>query len=134
MGSIGQRSKAEPGKVYIFDFEVFPNFFYALFLDLETGDFYDFSIDQLSALKRFVKEDDLLIGYNNRTYDDIVLRYIIDGHVSTCEGIYNLSLKIISRGQGNSRLDRYRWATHPWKEIDLMQVKPPSLTGKVGDW
>ena len=133
MDSSTHKAQVREGSLYFFDFEVFPNFFYALFLDLGSGDFHDFTIDQLSALRGFVNLDDLLIGYNNRAYDDIVLRYIIDGHVSTCEGIYNLSQKIVARGRDDNRLNHYRWAAHPWKEINLMQVKPPSLSGKVDD-
>jgi len=134
MDNSTHKTQLKAGNVYIFDFEAFPNFFYALFLDLSTSNFHTFTVDQLNVLRGFVNQDDLLIGYNNRAYDDVILRSIIDGHVSICGEIYELSQKIIGRQRDDKQLNRYYWDTHPWKEIDLMQVKPPSLTGKVDDW
>ena len=67
---------------WVYDIEIFPNFFSVIFIALgtqETLTFYihDGDTSECKALNRFLHSKvSLLIGYNNHKYDDYVLAYI----------------------------------------------------------
>ena len=58
---------------YVYDIEVYPNFFYALFEDLESGEHTAFTIDDIPRLKEFVNGS-ILIGFNSKNYDSVIIR------------------------------------------------------------
>jgi len=81
-------------QTYVYDIEVYPNFFLALFYDGQ--EFIQFSANSITDLAEFVKENDtycdkILIGYNNLTYDDHLLVNIANGRLKTTEEIYKFS-------------------------------------------
>lgn len=69
-------------KNWVYDLEVYPNFFSATFIDLNTDTeevFYVHEeVNQLQELIDFIRHNtSWLIGYNSSKYDDILLRYIM---------------------------------------------------------
>ena len=82
-------------KAYIYDLEIFPNYFLAMFYDIGEEVFSSYTIETLDALRQFLEQEIILIGYNNRGYDDIVLHEIIDKRATSCSDLYDLSTKII---------------------------------------
>jgi hypothetical protein len=97
----------------------------------------EFQGDRLDALREFLADNDLaLIGFNNRNYDDQIIRAIVERRVDSVPEIHSLS-KLIVEQDGNRRdrqLKRWYYDLHPWITIDLMQIKPESISGKVRDW
>jgi hypothetical protein len=69
--------------------EVFPNFFLAVFKEIQQsgdGAFAVFTMDQLDGLKQFVEQDRLtLVGYNNFHFDDPILKQLLKGAVKSTE-------------------------------------------------
>jgi hypothetical protein len=59
--------------VYVYDIEVFSNFFSATFMHPETDQVHQFCVhagqDQRSALAAFLRSCDMLIGFNSINYD-----------------------------------------------------------------
>ncbi len=109
-------------KLAIYDIEVYPNFFLVVFLT-EEG-LQVFTGEQLESLKSFIADPELvLIGYNNLSYDDIILKAIYKEYYKTAEEIYQLSQEIITRSN-DDMFNRLKWRTKtPWyKSIDLMQL------------
>lgn len=69
-------------KNWVYDLEVYPNFFSATFIDLSSNSEQVFyvheEVNQLQELIDFVRHStSWLIGYNSSKYDDILLRYIM---------------------------------------------------------
>ena len=64
--------------LYIFDFEVFAYDWLVVFKCVETGDFTVFHNDN-DGLKEFMREDILLAGFNNKHYDNHILKAILCG-------------------------------------------------------
>lgn len=64
--------------LYIFDFEVFAYDWLVVFKCVETGDFTVFHNDN-DGLKEFMQEDMLLAGFNNKHYDNHILKAILCG-------------------------------------------------------
>ena len=109
-------------KLTVYDIEVYPNYFLVVFLS-EAG-IEVFTAAELGSLKSFIDDPELvLIGYNNLSYDDIILKAIYKGYYKTAEEIYNLSQEIITRSN-DDMFNRLKWRTkQPWyRSIDLMQL------------
>jgi len=117
---------------YAFDIEVFKNLFTATFVDVENeGTVHTFCIglgqDDLENLKEFMNQEMIVVGYNNHSYDDPVLRYIINYEGGNLlSDVYSLSSKLMD---DNYRRDkellelRYpRNTMYPWNSIDLMSI------------
>jgi len=115
-------------RVQVFDLEVFPNFFYALFYDLDSNEYIEFRIDDLESLKKHLEKDLTLVGFNSKHYDSVILRCVAEGRVTTCAEIYKLSIDII----GNSLVEPiadYKWKINRWNDIDLMNIHPAYAKG-----
>jgi hypothetical protein len=122
--------------MYVFDLEVFPNYFLAMFVNTKTETITSFEMENVEELKEFLKQEDLLlIGYNSKHYDSIILSQIISDNVKTCEDIYRLSLHIVSgKARKDETLKKLFYKENSWGDVDLMQIKPPMFSGKVFDW
>lgn len=119
-------------KKYAYDVEVFKNLFTATFVNVddekEKEVFYiGFEIDQRKELRKFLRNRIELIGYNNQSYDDPVLRFVIEynGEDITSK-LFELSSKLTD---DNFRRDekilnlRYpQKMVYPWSSIDLMRI------------
>lgn len=102
---------------YVYDIEVYPNFFYALFEDLESGEHTAFTIDDIPRLNKFV-DGAILIGFNSKNYDSVIIRALFDGEATSLDDVYKLSKAIVE--------EKYRpktvWQKNPWWDIDLSVV------------
>jgi hypothetical protein len=110
-------------RVQVFDLEVFPNFFFALFYDLDSNEYIEFRIDDLASLKKHLEKDLTLVGFNSKHYDSVILRCVAEGRIATCAEIYQLSTDII----GNSLVKpiaSYKWKINRWNDVDLMNIHP----------
>ncbi|MCN4144384.1 MAG: hypothetical protein LC437_04735 [Thiohalomonas sp.] len=120
--------------IWIYDIETYPNCFIAVFKELcreSNGKYRVFQDDNLKQLKQFLSTDGLvLIGYNNFRFDDVVLKAIIDGNISTASEIYNFATRIIEPSKGDKEITRLthfsrkEWGdrTSSWGCIDLFQI------------
>ena len=116
---------------YIYDIEVFPNFFGVTFLnEQDINDIryfiicWDLKIDEREKLINFLNTSvDLLIGFNNLYYDYPILSLIYNYNGSDINNdIFDLSVKIISnnRDDGNYKFAHYN--NYLWKQVDLMKI------------
>lgn len=118
-----------------FDIEIFPNFFSIIFYDVDSGEYtimyvlnYDDKDVVFLQLKSFIKGC-MIIGYNNKSYDDIILNYILrEGRIDVTH-LYKLSVRIISKQRKNTPLwkdEVIKWLLKPYekmyKSTDLMKI------------
>ena len=112
-----------PIKAYIYDIEIYPNFFYVHF-HREDGETYEFYGDQLEELKEFINDKTkILVGFNNFAFDDILLKAIFFGKCRSVKDIYMMSgLAIDKDSYKNDTIKELKWKTPtPWaKSVDLM--------------
>ena len=115
--------------IYVFDCEVFINYFSVIFKCIETKELTEFIIfedkNDLPALYKFIDDrDKWFVGYNSFSFDNQLLKYIhskyfdfsmTDSNNITMD-IHNLAMAII-----NSEFQEYRYSL-PFKWIDLMKV------------
>lgn len=114
---------------FIYDLEVFPNFFSATFKNVDTKEIDVFyihneKITDLEYLIKFLKSNIYLIGYNNDKYDNLLLNKILTSEV-TCEDLFNLSKLIISNKESfflNKQIKELYSYKKPYKSIDLMMI------------
>lgn len=114
----------------IYDVETFPNFFSVCFYDIDTKEFRDFVIHEsrndLTKLRRYFNKVDWVIGFNNDGYDNIIMRFVIQGKTVTPEAINKLSNLIIETRNNGDRLYEIE-AIRPFLKkyehsIDLMSI------------
>lgn len=108
-------------EIWVYDLEVYPNFFMALFsngerkLELFSGaEISDFVCDP----------NKILVGYNILNYDNIILAAILENKVRSISDVYRLSRWIIEhdRDDMNERanFNKLKYAHLPWhKSADL---------------
>jgi hypothetical protein len=119
-------------KTFCYDIESFRNLFTATFVNvLDESEKYVFytGLDKIdySDIKEFLNQEMTLIGYNNFSFDDPILRFIMsyDEDKLTSE-VFALTSKLMD---DNYREDkkimnlRYpRDTTYPWNSVDLMKI------------
>lgn len=115
--------------IYIYDCEVYNNFFSATFKCVETKEITKYVIfeehNDLDSLQSFLNnlKQHWLVGYNSYEYDDQILTYIYNIYDSICfctsdeitKLLYDKSGEIINKKST-------RLTTIPFKRIDLMKV------------
>jgi hypothetical protein len=115
-------------RTWIYDIEIFPNFFGVLFWDRASDQKREFIVfeedNEIEALLEFLKaEVNWLVGYNSSKYDDLILNHIFankylangDGDVVTSV-LFELSGEII-----NTRKNKMTLWSNP-KTKDLMRA------------
>jgi hypothetical protein len=117
---------------YCYDVECLKNFFSATFVNIEDENekhvFYvGLGKEDWTDLLKFLKTEMTLIGYNNHSYDDPMLRFLMGYRGSKLTSdLYALSGKLIDEGFRNERAImelRYpKKVMYPWKSIDLMRI------------
>ena len=119
--------------VMIYDIEVFPNVFHCVVKDTNTGELYKFEIseNQIEQLVQFfTSSNNLLCGYNNKHYDDVIMNYIIDYsdvmlHKSIYDvtmSLFNLSQTIINLEDGSiDKIKRWKYANY-FESMDLLTM------------
>ncbi|OLN21418.1 DNA polymerase B [Domibacillus antri] len=102
----------------VYDIEVFPNDWMIVFLDTETGDIERIHNDKEALMSKIQRlSSQILVGYNNYFYDDIILAGLIKG-----DGPYELTQKIF----------RKEWISHRLNMVtlDVMQEVRQGLSLK----
>jgi predicted P-loop ATPase/5S rRNA maturation endonuclease (ribonuclease M5) len=119
------RNRVEPAwegiDVWIYDVEVFQNYFLAVFFD--GKEFRVFNQNDLADLREFLSRPGIVLaGYNNFSYDDVILRRILEAGVTTTD-LYQLSRAIVDDGDESDRIFKMRYSRKPWSySIDVMQL------------
>lgn len=111
---------------FVFDIEVYKNFFSLIAINVLTGKKYVFvtfeNRDDRAKLKRFLSTNPVLIGYNSYDYDIPVLSYFLTG--ASLSDTFEFSSQIIKRKHfAKLPTEYYRMRDNPnLKGIDLMRV------------
>jgi len=118
--------------IYIYDIESFPNFFSAIFVRAnDEKEVYKFCIgperNDLEKLKKFLNQKIGLVGYNNHSYDDAMLRYVIDYQYKTnlLKNSHKISDMLVNNDYiSDNKIKKLRYSknTYLWKTIDLMRI------------
>jgi hypothetical protein len=120
--------------IYVYDIEIFKNLFTATFVNVEDKtDSKVFVVglgcDDLENFKEFLRQEMTLVGYNNHSYDDPILRFAFLYQGSKLnQALHTLSYRLIddsTRGEKDIMFLRYPkpWDNpHMWSSIDLMQI------------
>lgn len=119
----------KPPLKYIYDIEVFPNFFCATFLDCDSSEKFVFVIyrdtDDRQRLRRFLDRRIQLIGFNNLSYDGPLLVALCTRNSrDVLTELFSLSKRLIAE---DSRQDEeLRTLRYPrdvkWLQMDLMKI------------
>ena len=114
---------------YVYDIEIFPNFFCVTFLECDSMEKFVFTIfkdnDDRQKLCAFLDRDIQLIGFNNLSYDGPIL-YFICTHksINLLSDLFNLSKRLIS--DDNRQDEELRSLRYPrnikWSQMDLMKI------------
>lgn len=119
---------------WVFDCEVYSNYFLALFKSVKTGEVRRFQMSPnvklcRSDLKRFL-ERHTLVGFNSRNYDIPVLALAVAG--KSTEEIKYASDQIIQHGVWASEvLESHGLEPPEWDSVDLIEVAPLSASLKI---
>jgi hypothetical protein len=119
---------------YVYDIECLRNLFTATFINADDEQdkhvFYIGLGDDRGKKEfyKFLSQEMVLIGYNNWSYDDPVLRYIMNSSAAEKinDKLFLLSHNLIDRNFSNDpglmelRFPKKR--VYPWKSIDLMKL------------
>jgi len=124
---------------YAYDIEVFPNFFSATFVNVETRAKEVFmvweDVDCRPALRKFLDQEMVLVGFNNLGYDGPVLHYLntlrnTNTHGATA-GCFNISGQLINReGRYGPELKNLLYPRGiKYSQMDLMKIMTFDLAG-----
>ena len=119
-------------QVFVYDIEVFPNFFLAQFWD-GNKIWHEFRETDIGALIDFLHQDIVLAGFNNFNYDDVMMKWIcINEHVTTTD-IYGMSSEIITGGRDNQKVFKLQYSKSPWSySLDVFQFF--NKKGSLKEW
>ena len=117
---------------YAYDVEVLKNLFTATFVNVqdetEQHVFY-VGLDKLdwTDLSSFLRQRITLVGYNNISYDDPVLRYVLSYKGDNLlTDLVNVSNKLVDDNyRGDKALIELRYprkTVYPWNSVDLMKL------------
>jgi len=117
---------------YAYDIECFKNLFTATFVNVDDESekhvFYvGLDKEDYSDIRHFLNQEMILIGYNNHSYDDPLLRFIMtyDEDKLTADA-YSLSLNLMDDNyKGDRKIMELRYpkkTLYPWKSVDLMKI------------
>lgn len=117
-------------KPWVYDFETYRNFVCVTFLDFYSKTYQTFIIDEYrndsQKIRDFVK-DKTLIGYNNASFDNIILNYILKNKEITSEKLFELAGLIIKLQNKKNNdefytLFRNYLKSDVYNSIDLMKM------------
>lgn len=113
---------------YIFDFEVFAHDWIVVFKNKPTGEYHVFHNDNDSVIA-FMEQEPLLAGFNNKHYDQFILKAVLCGF--TPEQVKDVNDFIILQGQqgwDHPMLQQYRVF---FNQYDLMDDCQQGLSLKA---
>lgn len=117
--------------LWVYDWETMYNLAEVSFLSYENDECHTFKIDDdtgendREALIKFIKGQ-TLVGYNNKTFDDIVTNFVVRHSDATALELHRLASKIIN-GQKDEGFNLYKelqpyLKSDLYKSIDLMRL------------
>ena len=119
--------------VQIYDVETYPNAFCIGFENYENDERHLFEIspwkDESSDIRRFVAKVSFLVGYNNNSFDNPILNYIMQNQAVTAPELYEIAQMIIREQRqkphsfaykGFKR--KYQFKPTSYRSIDLMTL------------
>lgn len=120
-------------RVLAYDIEVFPNYFLALFWD-GGKTWHKFTYKDISELIEFISDKKLILGgFNNFSYDDTVLKWLVKNPDATTRDIFKLSMRIIKEGRNDKELFKIQYGTSPWAHsLDVFQFF--NKKGSLKEW
>lgn len=109
----------EDSPIWVYDIEIFPNYFLATFYNGEKWLYYE----DPSILAALLYADKLVLaGFNNLSYDDIVLCEIAKNPKITCEELYRLSCTLVA-DESRDLIFALKYQKKPWRfSIDVFQL------------
>ncbi len=115
-----------------YDIECYSNYFLIVFYDGKKV--VHFEHTSLASIKSFVQKTDVLIGYNNFGYDDVMLKLILSGLATSVDALKKINDRIIgSKGRMPEDLFRVQYAPYPWgHSIDMFQIV--NKKGGLKEW
>lgn len=107
---------------YAFDLEVFPNFFSAIFINVEDSfDEECFLIykdrDDSARLRNFINREITLVGYNNLYFDNVLLNAILEYKTN----LYEIGQQIIN-DQNKDVISKLRNRKVAYRSIDFKEL------------
>lgn len=119
-------------KIYAYDIECLPNLFTATFVNVEDPAevlvFYiGLGVTKYKEFLDFLYKEMTLVGYNNHSYDDPMLRFIMNyGGDKVNQELHTLSGKLVDDTYRSDKalieLRYPRKVKYPWKSVDLMRI------------
>ena len=122
-------------QVIVYDIEIFPNVFHCCCKNTETKEISLFEIsarkNQLHELCDFFRtENYLFCGYNNKNYDDTVIKYIMlyektmsnKTTFEVCYSLFNLSSKIVS-DEEDEKVKKLKYSIYIFNSFDLLTMQ-----------
>lgn len=117
----------------IYDIEVFHNFFCITFLDIAIGIPISFKVcswkDERREIIKWVKKCNTLIGFNSISYDDPMLRYLLEDLIDleadvVASSLYYMSQRLIAPNSNEDEdIRNLRYSSgRGWNQIDLMKM------------
>lgn len=108
--------------MYAFDIELYPNFFSAIFINVEDSfDDYIFLVykdrNDLDTLREFINRPITLVGYNNLYFDNVILNAILENRTD----LYELGQAVVNE-QNSDLIKKLRTKKVPYKSIDLKEL------------
>ncbi|UOF83014.1 DNA polymerase [Caudoviricetes sp.] len=120
--------------LWIYDLEVFPNWFFANFTN--GVDRRQFFVKDLDTLGTFLLDGDKVLGgFNNLGYDDVMLRVIVSGKARTAADLYAWSNRIINPKDkaDEQQVFNLTYSDTPWAfSIDAFQLV--NKKGSLKEW
>ena len=115
------------GDAFVFDSEVYPNFFYLAFKHLASGRYVAFERSPMTDFDpnklRWMLWRYLVIGFNSIRFDVPVIQYAMTG--KTTEEIHNLASFIINTDAWPFRVEKeFGFKINDYNHIDLIEVAP----------
>lgn len=113
---------------FVFDIEVFPNFWCSTFLNINTQEKTVFVIyksrNDGQLLSEFLNQEILLFGFNNLIYDGVILDAVLQDYESPhlLQDLFELSHTIVSDNSPYGRRTRKSDNTYPYRQVDLMKI------------
>ena len=113
--------------LYVYDLEIFPNYFLAVFKPIiagQDGSFKKYTFADLEELRNFVSQPNLtFVGYNNFEFDDALLKIILTKNPSSTEVLWEWVNKLINTHETDKKeIQTLRYSDANWVCIDLMQI------------
>ena len=130
--------RAEAGNAFVYDVESYPNYFEVGFKSLVTGGYVVFEMDDTGRLffdRRklgWLAENMVLIGFNNNSYDDIILNAAIKLAEFSPHLAHQITERLIGLGMRKRDIEaEYHFVCNDFNTIDLIEVAVLSASLKL---